>query len=98
MYRIIASCAIACIASVGCTAEMSSPTQAPTTAPVTSASTTTGRILFVRYSPTGVAEHFVANTDGSDEQAFLPGEEFEVRQLSLTRPGSRSSGRTRMGS
>jgi WD40 repeat protein len=80
VYRIVASAIIACIASVGCSAE-TSPTQSLSTPPVTS-SATEGDILFLRYPPTGVPEYFVANSDGSNEQPFLPGEEFEVRQLS----------------
>lgn len=85
MYRIVASLVAACVASVGCTAETSSPTpQASSTSPASTAaaSTATGRILILRYPPTGLGEYFVANVDGSDEQPFLPGEDFEARQLS----------------
>ena len=46
------------------------------------ASTATGHLLILRYPPTGLGEYFVANVDGSDEQAFLPGEDVEARQLS----------------
>ena len=83
MYRIVASCLTACIASVGCTAETSSPTQASSTAAAAPmVSTAVGHLLILRYPSTGIGEFFVANIDGSDEQAFLPGEEFETRQLS----------------
>jgi len=77
LVRILTACLTACIASVGCAADTSSPTQAPSTV-----STAVGHLLILRYPSTGSGEYFVANVDGSDEQAFLPGEEFEARQLS----------------
>ena len=40
------------------------------------------RILFSRIMPSGETRHFVAGTDGSDEQPFLPGKEFEGRNVS----------------
>ncbi len=84
LHRILVSCLAACIASVGCTAETSSPTQTSSTAaaPSPTVSTAVGHLLILRYPSTGFGEYFVANIDGSDEQAFLPGEEFETRQLS----------------
>jgi dipeptidyl aminopeptidase/acylaminoacyl peptidase len=80
--RIVAVSLAACIASVGCTTETSSPTRAPSTAPAPTGSTASGHLLILRYPSNGLAEYFVANVDGSDERAFLPGEEFEARQLS----------------
>jgi dipeptidyl aminopeptidase/acylaminoacyl peptidase len=82
MYRIVVACLSACIASVGCTAESSSPTPATSTATVPTASTAEGHLLILRFPPSGLGEYFVANVDGSDERAFLPGEDFEARQLS----------------
>ena len=82
LYRIVALCLTACIASVGCTAETSSPTQAPSTAPAPTGSTALGHLLILRYPSSGLGEYFIANIDGSNERAFLPGEDFEARQLS----------------
>ena len=84
LHGVLVSSLAACIASVGCTSEPSSPTQSPSTAaaPSPTVSSAVGHLLILRYPPTGLGEYFVANIDGSDERAFLPGEEFEARQLS----------------
>ena len=69
----------------GCTTE--DPTRSPQGA---SGSTTTGppevqldgRILFSRIAPSGEFRHFVVGTDGSGEAPFVPGKQFEARNLS----------------
>jgi Tol biopolymer transport system component len=45
----------------------------------------TGRILFLRFPESGVAEYFVVKADGSDEQTFGPRVEYETRQVSPDR-------------
>ena len=41
-----------------------------------------GRILFSRIMASGEFLHFVVGTDGSGETPFVPGKEFEARNLS----------------
>ncbi len=68
-----------------CTADGAAPTaQVPSGSPSTSPSEMPmqGRILYGHITGSGVAELFVATPDGSDEEPFAPGKDFEPRNVS----------------
>ncbi len=74
------------VALAACTGDEPAPTPAAapdaTSAPGSPEVSPQGRILFSRIMASGEIRYFVVDADGSGERRFLPGKEFEGRNLS----------------
>ena len=74
------------VALAACTGDEPAPTTVAasdaTSAPGSPEVSPQGRILFSRIMASGEIRYFVVGADGSGEQPFLPGKEFEGRNLS----------------